>query len=220
LLSLSARRRRIEHSVASRIGIGCKICKHAERAAIDVGLAEHRSINGMSKRFGVSIWSLHRHRQRHMPKALITRLMSGSAYEVENLDELKSRESERLLSNAVEVRSRLYNNAEAAERVGDFSAATKSYAVIIHSLELIGKLLDSFHGREKQTINQLVISPDYLRLRAALIQALASYPDARKAVAAVVRDLETAEVTSTADIPKETRVLKTSKEVAANGAGT
>lgn len=201
-------------------GYNCRICKHAERATIDQGLAEHRSINGMSKRFGVSIDSLHRHRRKHLPKAVVAKLMSGTAYEVQNLEELKGRESERLLSNAVIVRSRLYALAEGAEAAGDFKAASQTYGVIIRSLELIGKLLDSFRGRERTTVNQLVISPDYLRLRGALIQALQPYPAARAAVAAVLRDLESAETSSTADLPKEPRALKAAKEeVSTNGTG-
>ena len=68
------------------------------------------------------------------------------------------------------------------------------YAVILRSLTLIGQLLDQFKGHERTTINQLVVSPDYIRLRAALIQALGPYPEARRAVAKVLSDLETVEV--------------------------
>lgn len=187
-------------------GYGCKVCLHKERPQIDVALAEHRNIRLVAGRFGVTRDSLYRHRRRHLTKAMLTKLASGSAYSVENLNELKSRESERLLSNAVEIRRRLYQNAEAAERAGDHKAATTSYGVILKSLELIGRLLDQFKGHERTTINQLVVSPDYIRLRAALITALAPYPEARRAVAEVLRDLESVETTAT-------------KEITSNGTG-
>ena len=155
----------------------CRIRCYRKRAQIDVAIAEHRATKGMAARFGISRDSIYRHRRRHLTSAMLAKLASGSAYTVENLTELKSRESERLLSNAVEIRRRLYENAEAAERAGDHKAATSSYAVILKSLELMGKLLDQFKGHERTTVNQLIISPDYLRLRAALIGVLAPYPE-------------------------------------------
>jgi len=160
----------------------------------------------MKVRFGVSVDSLYRHRKKHMTKEMIAKLASGSAYAVENLRELKTKESERLLSNAVEVRRRLYANAEGAEKTGDYKAATNAYAVIIRSLELIGKLLDQFKGHERTTVNQLLIAPDYVRRRGALLVALLPYPEARMAVAKVLRDLESVEVEAT-------------KEITTNGAG-
>jgi hypothetical protein len=40
-------------------------------------------------------------------------------------------------------------------------------------------------------VNQnLVISPDYLQLRQALLKALAPYPEARRAVVEILRSLE------------------------------
>ena len=199
---------------------------------IDVGLAEHRSVIAMSKRFGISIHSLYRHRYRHLTPAVLTKLASGSSYAVENLEALRTTEAERLLSNAVEVRRRLYANAESAEEVGDFKAASQSYAFILRSLELIGKLLSQFKGYQSTTINQLTISPDYLKLRAALIQALAPYPDARRAVAAVLREIEDIDPSATTQslpltIPRAAKVSKQPKpsndasasEVIANGSG-
>jgi len=172
-------------------GKGCKVCRHPERPQIEVALAEHRNSKGISGRFGVTCDSLYRHRKRHLTRAMLAKLASGSAYTVDNLHELKARESERLLANAVEIRRRLYENAESAERAGDHKAATLSYGVILKSLELIGRLLDQFKGHERSVVNQLIVSPDYIRLRAALIGALAPYPEARAAVARVLVDLET-----------------------------
>lgn len=172
----------------------CKVCTHAERAAIEVGLAEHRSIKGMSQRFGMSIFSLYRHRQHHMPPQLIAKLLSGKPYAQQNLDELRVTESEGLLQNAVIVRDRLYRNAESAESVGDFRAAVLAYGKIIDSLTLIGKLLNQFSAHAHVVNNQLIVSPDYLRLRTALIAALEPYPEARQAVARVLREIEAVEV--------------------------
>lgn len=177
-------------------GTPCRVCTHNDRAVIEVGLAEHRSITAMAKNFGMSIHSLYRHRQSHMPPALIQKILGGSNYAVENLEQLRTTEGERLLSHVVEVRRRLYANAEGAEKTGDFRAATLAYGKILESLTLIGRLLDRFTSSSRIVTNQLVVSPDYLRLRAALIQALAPYPEARQAVAKVLREAEVVEMSN------------------------
>lgn len=170
----------------------CKTCFHHERAVIELGLAQGRSVSAMAKRFGVSVFSLYRHRRAHMPPAVIERALRGtdSGLLVENLEDLKLSEGERLLSNIVAVRGRLYRLAESAEKVGDYKAATYSYGHILRTLEAAGKMLDGFKGAQQTVINQLIVSGDYLRLRAALINALAPYPEARQAVAKVLRDME------------------------------
>lgn len=176
----------------------CKVCYHVERHLIDIGLAEGRGTGPMSKRFGVSADSLRRHRHNHMPPALIHKILNGSnsALVVQNLEELRTSEGEKLLVNFVEIRRRLYLNAESAEAVGDYRSSTYAYSQIQKGLEYECRMLDAFKSNKRTVVNQLVLSPDYLRLRAALIDALAPYPAARTAVAKVLRDLETAEEVS------------------------
>ena len=181
-------------------GAPCRVCTHAERAVIDVALVEGRSKTAMAVRFGVSIHSLWRHFYNHLPPAVRAAILTTKKdYSATNLEELRVNESEGLLANAVEVRRRLYVNAEAAEQAGDFRAATQSYSKILDALNLVGKLLNQFAGHHAQQVNQLVVSPDYLRLRAALIQALAPFPEARVAVAKVLRELETVEIEGASD---------------------
>ncbi len=181
-------------------GKGCRVCNHCELATINIGLVEGRSKTAMAVRFGISIHSLWRHYYNHIPPAArASMLATRQNYSAANLETLRVNEGEGLLANAVEVRRRLYKTAEAAEAVGDFRAATGAYAKILDALNLVGKLLNQFAGHHAQQVNQLVVSPDYLRLRAALINALQPYPDARVAVAKVLRDLEAVEVEGTAN---------------------
>jgi hypothetical protein len=175
----------------------CNVCAHPERAAIDVGLVEGRSKLLMAKHFGISHHSLWRHWYNHVPaQARASMLATRTSYAHVNLDEMRVNETEGLLANAVELRRRFYENGERAEAVGDFRAAVLCYGKILEVLTFIGKLLNQFSGHHAQQVNQLVVSPDYLRLRAALITALQPYPEARAAVARVLRDLETVEVES------------------------
>lgn len=68
-----------------------------------------------------------------------------------------------------------------------------AYGQINASLTLLGRLLDQFTSHNKIINNSLIISPDYLKLRAGLIQALEPFPQARIEVAKVLRSLETVE---------------------------
>lgn len=58
-----------------------------------------------------------------------------------------------------------------------------------HNLELTGKLLGDL-GVGSTTINNVLLVPAYVNMRVELVRALAPYPDAREAVAAVLHRLE------------------------------
>jgi hypothetical protein len=179
-------------------GKGCRVCNHGELATINIALVEGRSKTAMAVRFGISIHSLWRHYYNHIPPAARAQMLATRQdYSAVNIELLTRNENEGALANAVEVRRRLYKIAEGAEAAGDFKAATGAYGKILDALNLVGKLLNQFAGHHAQQVNQLVVSPDYLRLRAALINALQPYPEARAAVAKVLRDLEAVEVEAT-----------------------
>jgi hypothetical protein len=188
---------RVELHVAGKrgkmCGKMCLACIHPERHLIDDGIAKHASRTGMAQRFGISIHVLDRHRRRHIPAAVVAQALAPIAekWTGQHLDELRTVESERLLSNAVLVRRKLYHLAESAENSCNYAGATAAYGRILQSLELIGKLLNQFTTHAHVTHSALLVSPDYLRLRSALLTALLPFPEARAAVAKVLRELET-----------------------------
>jgi hypothetical protein len=61
---------------------------------------------------------------------------------------------------------------------------------IHQNLELTGKYLGEFARVTTQTQISLLVTPEYLKLRSALLHALWPFPEARQAVAAVLHDIE------------------------------
>jgi hypothetical protein len=107
-----------------------------------------------------------------------------------DLAELSKRESEGLLGSLVAQRARLQMLSEMCFEQGELHAATAVEARISASLELTSKLLGMIVQHHSTTHTDILISSDYLALRAAIIAALKPFPDASRAVATALGTLE------------------------------
>lgn len=94
----------------------------------------------------------------------------------------------RSCSFLVALRHRLFAALDCAEEYNDAGMLTRVSSQLHANLELTGKLLGDL-GVGVTNVNVLVM-PQYVELRVALVQALASFPEARQAVAAVLHQLE------------------------------
>jgi hypothetical protein len=176
------------------VGARCTVCTHSDRAQIELGLARKVGLKTLATKYGLSKTALSRHSQNHMPPQVRALMRAtGKTCEVD-LDELRRTESEGLLGTAVALRARLYRQLDMAEEVGDLRAAASLDGRILDSLSFVAKLLGEISTHNQTTVNQLVVSPQYLELRTALVQALQPFPQARRAVSEVLRRLEGAPV--------------------------
>ncbi len=142
----------------------CLICTHKDRAAIDRALVSGRSLRDLSALFRVSEDSLARHRDAHIPKAVAK--AQEEADIAHGLDVVKQLRT----INGVTMQIL----GEARQRK-DPDVALKAIDRIQRQIELQAKLLGDLD--ERPVINVL-ISPEWLRLRATIIAALGSYPEA------------------------------------------
>src|SRR5262249_47499408 len=168
-------------------GRACKRCQHRERSAIDLALARGVSTGAIGKRYGISSDSVYRHRRNHLPPQLRAKLIAGPNIELD-LDKLKETESQSLLANLVALH-RLFASLDVAEECGDSAMVCRVTAQLHQNLELTGKLLGDLGVGHSVTQN-ILIQPAYVEMRVALVDALAAFPEARKAVAAVLHGLE------------------------------
>lgn len=173
------------------MGARCLVCVHDHRADIELGLSRKVGLDTLARRYGISKSSLSRHSTNHLPPALKGAMhATGRAVDVTDLEHLRQQESENLLTNSVAFRARLFRQLDAAEESGDLRAAAAIDGRILSSLEFVGKLLGELTTHSTTTVNQLLIAPEYLNFRAAVLRALRDYPAARMAVAAVIHELE------------------------------
>jgi hypothetical protein len=93
--------------------------------------------------------------------------------------------------------SRMLVLQDAAIERGDTKGATQAAAQIAKLLELIGRAVRELQGHQTinitQTVSNLVLSESYHRVRSAIIDGLADFPQARASVLARLREIETAD---------------------------
>ena len=181
----------------------CTVCRHRERAALDLGLSRGVSIAALATRYKLGPDSLYRHAKAHLPPQLRAALIAGPDLDGVDLDRLRETESQSLLANLIAIRRRLFASLDAAEEHGDGNMISRVAGQLHRNLEITGKLVGDL-AMGATTINNILIQPAYVEMRVELVRALAPYPDARQAVAAV---LHTIEGKAAADIAAETREL-------------
>jgi hypothetical protein len=146
------------------------------------------SITALSKRYRLGPDSLYRHRQNHLTAPMRAALLAGPDIDLD-LDRLRETESQSLLANLVALRHRLFASLDSAEDAGDGSMLSRVAGQLHANLELTGKLLGDL-GVGHTSITNVLISAPYVELRVELINALAPFPEAKRAVAAALHCLE------------------------------
>ena len=170
-------------------GPRCSVCSHRELAQIDTALARGVAAPAIARKFKLGADSVYRHSRNHLPPQLRASLLAGPDLEGIDLDNLKETESQSLLGHLLALRHRLFNALDTAEEFQDGGMLTRVSSQLHANLELTGKLLGDLGVGGATNINVL-IQPQYIELRVALVQALASFPEARQAVAGVLHQLE------------------------------
>jgi hypothetical protein len=165
------------------------ITRHEARAQIERDLAIGLPLRRLAKKYGLSKDALHRHRKK-LPPQLRAAMLAQSLRPEVDLEALRTTESEGLLVNLAAQRAKLLLWQDAAASSEQFQVASAISAQVHRNLELVGKLIGEFSQHHISTSVSVLISPEYLELRSALLRALQPFPDARAAVVQEVHKLE------------------------------
>jgi hypothetical protein len=176
-------------------GRHCTVCFHPDREQLDAAILARTPFRSIAARYGMSDVSLIRHRNGHMAEQLAAAvearraepeaepppgphaamapadpsLRTDAAAAIDIVSQLKA-------VNAVVLR--VLADARAA---GDGRLVLQAADRVQRQIELQAKLLGELDDRP--TVNVLV-SPEWLAIEAALVDVLVAYPEARYAVAA------------------------------------
>jgi hypothetical protein len=167
-----------------------------------MALASGCSVAQAARKFSLSVDAVRRHKRNHLPPELIRKARSRQLLGEQkyNLEELRRHESENLLARLVRQRLDLLKLIGAME-TNDPRGAVRGHHTLLANLELEGKLLGELGQHATTNIQQnLVIAPEYPKLRQLLLSALKPYPAARQAVLAALRSVESA---TDLDSPKQ-----------------
>jgi hypothetical protein len=169
------------------VGLRCTICNHPARPQIDLAIATGLSKRAVAARFGVSRDAVWRHAQAHltaeMRAALATKLLQREGDTRRILLEEGAGVSEALKA----IRGPLFGLYLTAVDTGDSKAAAALSGRLHENLAFVAKLTGELVPHAGTTITNVLLSPDFQRLRSELIRVLARYPEARAEVAAVFR---------------------------------
>jgi hypothetical protein len=153
----------------------CTICSHDERPAIDRALVGGQPIRETSALFRVSEDAITRHRA-HIPAKLA---QAQEARTVAQADDL--------LAQVKGLRGKAISLLLKAEAAGDVRTALLGVREARACLELLAELEGELNRRPQ--INILVL-PEWERIRVTMLTALAPYPEARTAVAEALRAID------------------------------
>ena len=144
----------------------CTVCAHPEAAEINRELLNQVPLEALSKTYGVTTAALHRHK-KHIPQQLVR---AQDAKEIAAADTLMGRVAE-LDKKAEDV----YNRAI---KSNNLTAAIQAVRELRGLIELYAKITGEI---QQQTVN-IVVMPEWVTLRFAILRALEPYPDALQAV--------------------------------------
>jgi hypothetical protein len=171
-------------------GPRCSICANDKhRVAIELGIVHGISAPVLAQRFSCSKHAITRHKA-HLSPAQRAALLSATKPTTIDLAALQVTESEGLLHAVAAQRARLHNLAETAAGFGDIKGAVAAENSIQGNLALVAKLLGQLTTRIDVRHSSVLLTPDYLKLRSVLVQALKPYPQAAQAVSRALFALE------------------------------
>lgn len=157
----------------------CTVCTHDKRREIDAALVAGQTSNTrIASQFAITEAAIRRHRAAHLPARLA---QAQAAVEVAQADDL--------LAQVQDLQRRTMSILAKAEQAEDLRVALAAIAQARGNLELLARLLGELHDQEVK-VAVLVASPDWLRLRGAILAALDPFPDARLAVTEALRHVE------------------------------
>lgn len=150
------------------------MCTHEEREQIDALLVQGEPYAKIAVRFILSKDAVRRHNDNHMAAKLVA-LRKAKA----DTDDTSA------LTRLEDLYERTNSLLAQAEHSGSTPQALQAVREARTTLESIAKITGELNEKPTLTIN-LAASPEWARLQALILGALAGFPDARLAVAEAI----------------------------------
>ena len=159
----------------------CTVCDHPQREEIDMQLVCGESYRTIADHFGLSKTALIRHKESHIPDALVEAQDAG---EVAQADDL--------LAQVKALQDEAQSILGEARAAGDLRTALRGIGQALSCLELLSKIEGRLQDQQSVQVNvnmDIYHSPEWLRVGRMLAEVLRDYPDLRAEVAARLGDM-------------------------------
>ena len=154
----------------------CTVCSHPDRPAVDTALIAGEPYRDIARRFRVSKDAVARHKDEHLPAGMVkAQEVTDVRHAIDVVQQLKA------------INGVCMSVLKDARDQGDGDLALKAVDRIQRQIELQAKLIGQLD--ERPVVNVLVTS-EWMQVRAAIIDALAAHPAARVTVAQTLTRLE------------------------------
>lgn len=147
----------------------CTACGHPQRPAIDAALLAGEPFRHIAERFGTSATALTRHKRDHIPAHVAT---AKDADQVAGADDL--------LAQVRSLQRKALDLLVKAEAVGDYRTALAGVREARACVEL---LLEVEGELDRRGVTNIIVNPEWVQIRTAILVALQPYPDAAQSVA-------------------------------------
>ena len=151
----------------------CTVCRHPQLAEINKALVAGTALRNIAEHYALSATALHRHKEEHLPK-LLTKAVAAE----------EVRQALDVVQQLRHINAATLTVLRDAKAAGEGELVLKAIDRVYRQIELQAKLLGDLD--ERPVVNVLV-TPEWVALRAQIVQALAPFPAARQAVAGVLQ---------------------------------
>jgi len=157
----------------------CTVCSHPQVATINQAIVEAKPLRRIAADHSVSESAMNRHAKEHVPATLSAAV---EAAEVTHAD--------RLLADLRALQARALGILDQAESAGRLRDATAAIREVRGCVELLCKLAGQLSSETTINVANVIVSPEWSRLRSILLDALEEFPDARAAAGAALLEAE------------------------------
>lgn len=150
----------------------CTACAHPQTEAISMALLQHVPMREIAQQYGLSLSAVARHKD-HIPAQL------AKADEAHHVAEAGS-----VMQRIMELDKRADEIYQIATTDQDHGVALKALKELREVTTLYAKLAGEISSAK--TVNNIIVTPEWLSMRAVMLKALEPYPDARRALVAAL----------------------------------
>jgi hypothetical protein len=158
-----------------------------DRAEIEHALCTGESVRKIAKRFEIDENVLYNVRRKIPPAVRAAYLGLESA---EDLEKLRTKESDSILRVLAGQRARLLALQDAAFAEGDAKTVSLLARNIHDNVWKVADYLGELTRHTTQTVLNYLVTPEWITLRNAIVTALQPFPEARAAVFAAIQKSE------------------------------